>query len=444
MLTPRADGGLHVQVGVEMNRIAVAAAKRAARAPSIETNRRGVRGRRLFGVGLLAIALLGANSGEIDPTFGGDGWVFTLSKPYDRAGAMAVQPDGKIIVATTSGGFIASRRYLSSGLLDTTFGNDGVRTVPAGYAPAVVQDLALQPDGKIVLGGQIARKAMVARLMPDGSLDTSFGNGDGLATIVPAVHGTSLATVRILLFPDGGILAEVNRSGSFRSRSFLTRFSPVASTDPGFASAGRLPAGKGVPAISLGEAGILMARSDPASTHRVAVTRFSMNGRVDEGFGAGGTVSVSLGPDAYDASATAIATDDLGRIVVAASGYGSCSFDSTTVVRIMPDGRRDPDFAASSSCFHAVSLFPSADGSVIAVGSVFAGGGSGEYHVWLSKLRPDGLPDTAFGDEGRVIAAPEVDYWLLAQGADLQPDGKVVVLARASYQPAFLLARFDV
>ena len=100
-----------------MNRIAVAAARRAARAPSIETNRRGVRGRRLFGVSLLAIALLGANSGEIDPTFGGDGWVFTLSKPYDWAGAMAVQPDGKIIVVTTSGGFIATRRYLSSGLL---------------------------------------------------------------------------------------------------------------------------------------------------------------------------------------------------------------------------------------------------------------------------------------------------------------------------------------
>ena len=155
-------------------------------------------------------------------------------------------------------------------------------------------------------------------------------------------------------------------------------------------------------------------------------------------------MSVSLGPDVYDASATAIATDDRGRIVVADLGtaavpsiprrsYGSCR---------MVDA--DPDFAASSSCFHAVSLFPSADGSVIAVGSVFAGGGSGEYHVWLSKLRPDGLPDPAFGDEGRVIAAPGVDYWLLAQGADLQPDGKVVVLARASYEPASLLARFDV
>jgi uncharacterized delta-60 repeat protein len=307
----------------------------------------------------------------------------------------------------------------------------------------MVQDLALQPDGKIVLGGQIARKAMVARLMPDGSLDTSFGDGDGLVTIVPAVARTSLAAVRVLLFPDGGILAEVNRSSRFRSRSFMTRFSPAGSIDPAFARAGRLPVGKWEPAISLGGAGILRARSDPASTHRVAVTRYSLNGALDEGFGAGGTVSVSLGPDVYDASATAIATDDLGRIVVAVSGYSGCFFDSTTVVRIMPDGRRDPDFAASSNCFHAVSLFPSADGSVMAVGSVFAGGGSGEYHLWLSKLNPDGLPDTTFGDEGRVIAAPEVGYWLWAKGADLQPDGKVVVLARASYEPAFLLARFN-
>ena len=149
----------------------------------------------------------------------------------------------------------------------------------------VVQDLVLQPDGKIVLGGQMARKAMVARLMPDGSLDTSFGDGDGLATIVPAVRRTTLAAVRVLLFPDGGILAEVNRSSRFRSRSFLIRFSPRGSADPAFARAGRLPVGKWVPAISLGGAGILSARSDPASTHRVAVTRYSLNGSLDEGFG---------------------------------------------------------------------------------------------------------------------------------------------------------------
>ena len=426
-----------------MNEITATTGRWAAGAPSIEASRRVVPGRRLLGVGLLAVALLSPNAGEIDQTFGGDGWVFTLAKPYDRTGAMAVQPDGKIIVVTTSGGFIATRRYLSSGAPDTTFGNDGLRTFQAGYVTALVQDLVLQPDGKIVIGGQVARKAMVARLMPDGSLDTSFGDGDGLATIGPAVHRTSLVAVRVLLFPDGAILAEVNRSSRFRTRSFLTRFSPAGSTDPAFAETGRLPVGKWVPAISLGEAGILMARSDPASTHRVAVTRYSLNGSLDESFGAGGSVSVSLGPDVYDASASVIATDDLGRILVAVSGYKDCFFDSTTVVRIMSDGRRDPDFAAYSNCFDAVSLFPSADGSVMAVGSVFAGGGSGEFHVWLSKLRPDGLPDTTFGDEGRVVAAPEVDYWLWAKEADIQPDGKVVVLAPASYEPAVLLARFN-
>ena len=209
---------------------------------------------------------------------------------------------------------------------------------------------------------------MVAWLMPDGSLDTSFGNGDGLATIVPAVRRASLATVRLLLFPDGGVLAEVNRSGSNRSRSLLTRFSPVGSTDPAFARAGRLPVGKWVPAISLGEAGILVARSDPASTHRVAVTRYSMDGRVNERFRTGGTVSVSLGPDAYDASATANGTDDQGRIVVAASGYGSCSLDSTRSPPVVPDGRRDPDFACCGSSCAPCRCSTARDGSVVADG----------------------------------------------------------------------------
>ena len=73
-----------------MKRIAVSADRRGSGAPSIEGNRRGVPGHRLVGIGLLAIALLSPNTGEIDPTFGGDGWVFTLAKPYDRSGAMAV------------------------------------------------------------------------------------------------------------------------------------------------------------------------------------------------------------------------------------------------------------------------------------------------------------------------------------------------------------------
>ena len=356
---------------------------------------------------------------------------------------MAVQPDGKVIVVGTSGSYVATWRYLSSGRLDEAFGHDGVRTVQVGYRSAQVHDLALQPDGKMVVGGQVGKEAMVVRLMPDGSLDMSFGGGDGIVTI-DHPERSSLAAVQVLLFPDGGILAEVNRSTRFRSRSFLTRLSLAGSTDPAFGRAGRIPVGKWVPPIALGSAGILIARHDPSSTHRVVVFRYGLDGTLDTGFGAGGSVSFSLGSDAYDAHATAIATDDLGRITLAgAGGTALCFFDSTVVVRLTPDGRLDPDFAHSSGCFDAVSIMPSADGSVVLVGSVFAGGGSGEYHLWLSRLRTDGLPDASFGDEGRVVAAPEDGYWLWARGADVQPDGKIVVFARASYEPAFLLARFD-
>ncbi len=137
--------------------------------------------------------------GSLDATFGNGGRVNT-SVGDGRAGALALQADGKIVVAgriVDAGAHFALARYLPDGSLDATFDGDGlVITLDAALQGA--SDVVVQPDGKIAASGP----GGLVRYLPDGSLDTTF-SGDG---IVHDVRGLVL-----LLQPDGRLVA----AGSF-------------------------------------------------------------------------------------------------------------------------------------------------------------------------------------------------------------------------------------
>ena len=121
-------------------------------------------------------------NGTLDSTFGGDGTVLTTfgSGRDDHATALALQPDGKIVVAGGSNGAFALARYLPNGTLDPTFSGDGkVLTDFGGVANA----LAIQPNnGRLVVAGWSTARGntdfALARYLPNGTLDATFG-GDG-------------------------------------------------------------------------------------------------------------------------------------------------------------------------------------------------------------------------------------------------------------------------
>src|SRR5262245_31511571 len=124
--------------------------------------------------------------GTLDTSFDGDGKVTTSFGVFDQAFAVAIQPDGKIIAAGTSGlGDFALARYNSDGSLDPTFDDDGKVTTNLATLDEV-RGLAIQPDGKIIAAGLTEsvvpsyESFAVARYNPDGSLDTTF-DGDGIA-----------------------------------------------------------------------------------------------------------------------------------------------------------------------------------------------------------------------------------------------------------------------
>src|SRR5947199_4316710 len=158
-----------------------------------------------------------AADGDLDPTFGTEGKVLTdFDHSTDIANAVAVQPDGKLVVVGTtytnndfSGEDFAAARYNSNGTLDLTFGIGGkVQTDFPGLA-AVASSVLIQPDGKIVVAGgafplfTFLGNFEVVRYNSNGSLDTSFGNGGIVTTNFP--EGSYASSVA--LQADGKIIA---------------------------------------------------------------------------------------------------------------------------------------------------------------------------------------------------------------------------------------------
>src|SRR5919197_5084906 len=140
-----------------------------------------------------------AVDGDLDPKFGTDGKVLTdFDHSTDIANAVAIQADGKLIVVGTtyqdndfSTEDFAVARFNPDGTLDKTFGAGGkVQTDFPGLA-AVASSVVVQPDGKIVVAGgafplfTFLGNFEVVRYNPNGSLDTSFGNGGIVTTNFP-------------------------------------------------------------------------------------------------------------------------------------------------------------------------------------------------------------------------------------------------------------------
>lgn len=114
------------------------------------------------------------SDGSLDGAFNTDGRVITDLGSYDYGRDVVVQPDGKIVVGGSSGGDFAVVRYNADGTLDSSFSSDGMMTNSL-YGNDYGNELALQPDGKIVLAGRAGGRFGVARYNADGTMDGPFG-----------------------------------------------------------------------------------------------------------------------------------------------------------------------------------------------------------------------------------------------------------------------------
>ncbi|HLB62839.1 MAG TPA: delta-60 repeat domain-containing protein [Actinomycetota bacterium] len=172
-----------------------------------------------------------AASGDLDETFSGDGKKTTdIGAGSDAADDVAIQPNGRIVAVGRSAGDYALARYRSGGALDGSFGGDGKVTAEFGEYEGA-EAVAIQADGKMVVVGSAGEvDAAIVRFGADGTPDSSFG-GDGQVVFdtgkEESLHGVALQ-------PNGRIVAAGRLGGNF----LVARFNPNGTPDATFSGNG--------------------------------------------------------------------------------------------------------------------------------------------------------------------------------------------------------------
>jgi uncharacterized delta-60 repeat protein len=361
-----------------------------------------------------------AAPGDLDVGFDGDGRRTLDYGGGDSAEAVLVQPDGKIVVA--GGGNpnsdFAVARFHPDGSLDASFDGDGVVGVNFGGVDQALA-VALQADGKLVVAGETSVGFDVAliRLNADGSLDANF-DGDGRRT--SDASGDSGQDV--LVQPDGKIV--VTGFGTPNGDVVVARFNPDGSPDPSFDTDGVVGVNFGGTAdlglaVALQGDGKLVVAGWTSVGNDVLVLRLNADGSLDANFDGDGKRTLDFGGD--DRGQDVLVQPD-GRIVVA--GHGNANRD-VAVARFMPDGSLDPSFDTDGVVgvdFGGVdlglALARQANGKLVVVGAT---GGD----IALVRLNVDGSLDTGFDyDAKKTIDISGVDR---AQAVAVQPDGRIVL-----------------
>lgn len=279
--------------------------------------------------------------GTPDPGFSG-GLVRTdILGGGDQANAVAVQPDGKIVVggfatAGTSSDF-ALVRYNPDGTRDSSFDGDGIVTTDLGTASDDIRALAIQPDGGIVAAGTANDDVALARYLPDGRLDAGFGQGG--KTI--ADFGSDDVATGVALTGAGDILVAGSTLGPGVDRDFaLARFTPGGALDTTFGDHGiaMTDVGGGDDfAESLAVDGqdriVLVGRASSSTILDMALVRYQPGGTLDASFDGDGILTADFhgkGDFGQD-----VALDAAGRIV--AAGYaGSVAGTDFALMRAIP------------------------------------------------------------------------------------------------------------
>ena len=408
----------------------------------------------------LALARYNAD-GSLDATFDTDGKVLTgITGGYDYAYAMTIQSDGKIVAAgTTSAGYawydMLVVRCNADGSLDTGFGTGGkVRTDFAGSADKAFA-VTVQPDGKIVAAGNAYNVTnndiALARYNTDGSLDTDFGAGGKVLTGFDESYDNARA---MAVQEDGKIVlvGEVCKDGTYDFG--VARYNADGTPDTGFSDDGKLTtdfvgykdAAYGMALQSDGKI-VVVGYAQTGGNYNFALARYNVDGTLDATFGTGGKLQTDFaGGNDY---AYAVAIDDDGWIIVVGQAYHSGEWDSA-MVRYDSSGVLDTTFgnAAGGKVYtnmggvdYALAIALQPDGKIVTAGAA-APGATCDFAV--ARYNSDGTLDATFDADGKVTTnfGSTNDY---AYALAMQSDGKIVVAGYAgtAYLNDFAVVRYN-
>jgi uncharacterized delta-60 repeat protein len=356
-----------------------------------------------------------ARPGELDTGFAGGGAALLGRAGADLTGtAVALQGDGRAtVVGGDSGrGFLVAR-LRSSGRPDRSFGRRGSLTLRFdGAERAGARDVALFRDGRILVAGNVkmdgVRRFAVARLLPGGNLDPSFGT-DGVAVAGPP--GAQLEAMA--LQHEGELVLAGSMPAGARRAVLVMRLLADGSPDPGFGTGGAVDsssvrlAGRARDVLVLPGGRIALAASVEdglAARATFLAARLTAAGAFDPSFDGDGVARVATTTRRVrGGGAAAIALDRRGRLLLAGTARGGGGRDDATVVRLTPEGLADPRFGRAGVARltdpHGRSL------RIVAMrrdrrGRLVLGGRAAGLGAAVLRLRGDGRRDRSFGAGG--------------------------------------------
>lgn len=386
-----------------------------------------------------------SQAGTLDPDFGQGGWVHTdFGGGRDGANAVALQADGKILVAgqtnSVNGTYdFALIRYLPNGDPDPDFGNLGKMTWDFGSAQENIEFVNVLSDQKIFLGGWTNNSpnslGILMRLNPDGSPDTSFGDQG----ILKYRFGRSTGPLAMVVQDDGKyVVSGITVVDSFDVDWIVSRFYPDGTLDSTFNQIGHLYykflTRENIPfsiLIQKDHKIFMTGCAGVTSKTNFAFLRLNEDGTPDTSFGNGGGLQTDF-KNNQDVAYSSIILDD-GKIMVSGTAKDSITNLDFALARYLPDGTLDSSFGSGGKMTidlkgpldNGLYMIRQSDGKFLVCGTNNI---IGHNSYVVVRFNADGSIDESFGKKG--IASLDVAS-ILPDNTPfflMQPDGKIVMV----------------
>ena len=378
--------------------------------------------------------------GSLDSSFGNNGKVF-LEGVYASANCVALQKDGKIIQGGNAlyegvlGAILV--RYNTNGTIDSSFGNKGivVTALPGhGYSSGDFRAIGVQKDNKIIAMSAIdgayseSQNIAVLRYMPNGTLDSSFGEN---GMVITDIKFTDIPNAMIVQNDDkivvtGTTLANYNDDQT----SFTVRYLENGTLDSSFGGDGIVLTVYQQPieisSVALGSDGKVVIGGEYALLQKPVFVRYMSDGRKDVNFGTNGIAVISFSNPIIRDYIRSIAVQDDGKILSTGVRYEDV-ISNMVLFRIDNGGKLDSSFAGTGvivqdfgdGSSEATKVLIQQDGKVII---------SGKYYYTffaVARYNQNGSLDSSFGSNGLVTT--DLSYSVYFTSAALQSDNKLVM-----------------
>lgn len=397
---------------------------------------------------LFFTSLLFSQAGELDPSFANGGiLIWDVSGGQDTGKGIAVQDDGKIIVAGSGGfaGGLSFDMYLTrlneDGSVDETFGENGLFHFPNDLGSDLVYDLKLLDDGKIMVAGSYAASAanpefMILKLNTNGTLDSTFAVNGALVHTIDA--GEDYA--RAIAFNDDGQLLVAGNSkkpGFGYNRNVVVRYDATGAIDSTFGTNGVFMwkmdnTFNDVWNMEIADDGNLLVsgRSTPFGTDRLTVYKVMADGSsLDSTFAVNGELYAP-----YEGSAYGMILHSNGSILLSGNNDSANGRD-LVVLAYNQDGTPNTAFGQDGVFLFdlnisdiGLNILEQQDGKIIVAGesggTLFAGP---PRSIFSLRLLEDGTLDTSWGGTG-YVETPTSTWMAWSDASTIQPDGKVLLV----------------